>query len=237
MACQVEESKEQPPAEPGDESNYLIPGLDHGLLQSPINILSDEASDGKHSVTVNFTGNIEDVQNLGHTVQLDFEPGNTITMDGRTYEFKQIHFHTPSEHLIDGITYPMEIHVVNTLLDQLEDSQPEYLVLALLLKMGDENRLIQQFIGEIPEEDTTKEIDLNLLKQAEFFQMDSLERAADACYHYMGSLTTPPYTESVSWFIMKRIYEASPEQISTINEIEGDNARHIQSRNRREVTD
>ena len=47
-------------------------------------------------------------------------------------------------------------------------------------------------------------------------------------YHYQGSLTTPPYTETVQWFIFKDIIEASPEQIKTISTIEGNNARHIQ---------
>ena len=47
-------------------------------------------------------------------------------------------------------------------------------------------------------------------------------------YHYQGSLTTPPYTESVKWFVFKQILEASPEQIKTISAIEGNNARHIQ---------
>jgi carbonic anhydrase len=222
-------------AEAGAE--YLMPGLDHGLLQSPINILSNEVVANRHQVTLNFNGQIEDVQNLGHTVQLDFEPGNTITIDDKTYEFKQIHFHTPSEHLIDGITYPMEMHVVNTRsVDKSRDST-EYLVLAFLLKMGNENKLINQFLSKVPEEDNTSvPLDLNLVKQTDFFKSDTLAAGGDHCYHYQGSLTTPPYTESVSWFIMKKIFEASPDQIRAINEIEGDNARHIQSRNQREIT-
>jgi carbonic anhydrase len=47
-------------------------------------------------------------------------------------------------------------------------------------------------------------------------------------YHYQGSLTTPPYTETVQWFVFKPINTASPEQIKTISTIEGNNARHIQ---------
>ncbi len=109
-----------------------MPGLKHGLAQSPINILSDQSEHRKHNITFNFKDEINKVQNLGHTIQLDFEPGSTVNVDGKTFEFKQVHFHTPSEHLIDGITYPMEMHVVNTLAGQDKEDTTEYLVILFL---------------------------------------------------------------------------------------------------------
>ena len=111
---------------------YTLPGLKHGLAQSPINILSDQSEHRKHNITFNFKDEINKVQNLGHTIQLDFEPGSTVKTGGQTFEFKQIHFHTPSEHLIDGMTYPMEMHVVNTLAGQDKEDTTEYLVILFL---------------------------------------------------------------------------------------------------------
>ena len=214
-----------------DEDSYLLPGLDHGLLQSPINILSEEAITGGHYITLNFTGEIDKIQNLGHTVQLDLDPGNTISMDGRTFEFKQMHFHTPSEHLIDGITYPMEVHMVTTLIDQPENKKTEYLVLAFLVRMGKENKFVANFIDQIPkEEGGINKVDLNALTDSDSSNAANLLKELNAYYHYKGSLTTPPYTESVNWYVMKKIFEASPEQILRINSIEGDNARHVQAR-------
>jgi carbonic anhydrase len=221
-----------------DARSYLLPGLDHGLLQSPINILSDEAATSRHNITLNFNGDINMVENLGHTIQLDLEPGNTITIDERTFDFKQMHFHTPSEHLIDGITYPMEMHVVNTLKDQPKGETTEYLVMAFLIKMGEKNAFIANFIDQIPkEEGEVGEIDLNVLKDSRMSTVANLINELHSCYHYKGSLTTPPYTESVSWYVMKRIFEASPEQIKRINEIEGDNARHIQKKYERKISE
>jgi len=220
-----------------DEEMYLLPGLNHGLLQSPINILTGEATEGRHNITLNFTGEISSVENLGHTVQLNFESGNTIALDDKTFEFKQLHFHTPSEHLIDGITYPMEMHVVNMLKDQPENETPEYLVIAFLIKMGKENKFMSRFIEQIPDEaEETRDINLNVVRESELFtsNQDPME-TLNAHYFYRGSLTTPPYTESVNWYIIKKIFEASPEQILRINEIEGDNARHQQRKNERSV--
>ena len=54
------------------QEGYLVPGLEHGLSQSPINILSKETEKGEHSITLNFSSGINAVKNLGHTVQLDF---------------------------------------------------------------------------------------------------------------------------------------------------------------------
>jgi len=218
-----------------EEGAYLLPGLDHGLLQSPINILSNQAEVGRHNITLNFTGEVDNIRNLGHTVQLDLHEGNTITVDDKTYEFKQMHFHTPSEHLIDGITYPMELHVVNTLKDQSNNETTEYLVIAFLIKMGEENLFMARFIDDIPGEGDQKDLtDLNILKHSKMGTAENLLK--EYCYHYKGSLTTPPYTESVNWYLMKRIFEASPEQILRINEIEGDNARHIQEKYERNIS-
>lgn len=54
-------------------------------------------------------------------------------------------------------------------------------------------------------------------------------------YHYRGSLTTPPYTESVDWLVAKEIIEAGPKQIQRINLLEGNNARHVQALFSREI--
>ena len=51
---------------------------------------------------------------------------------------------------------------------------------------------------------------------------------APTYFSYAGSLTTPPYTETVNWVVLQKVFEASPEQIQRINELEGNNARQIQ---------
>jgi len=204
--------------------------------QSPINILSFKTNDEeKHSITFHFKDEIEAVENLGHTVQLDFKSGSTIEVDNETFDFKQLHFHTPSEHLIDGITYPMEMHIVNTIANQKEGEEPQYLVLSLLFKMGASNRFIEEFITYIPEEKHgIQVVDQGIIKISDLIQKMP-EEILDHYYHYKGSLTTPPYTESVRWYVSKTIFEASPEQIIKILEIEGANARQIQGINQRKL--
>lgn len=208
---------------------YVVPGLEHGLIQSPINILSDKVDNtSHHPITLHFEDKIKAVENLGHTVQLDFAPGSTIDYDGKVYEFKQMHFHTPSEHLVDGMTFPMEMHIVNSIPPVENHNVPQYLVIAILFKMGEENLFIAEFLDKIP----SHAHDITLLKDNQVHLRDmfhnELRKEAMNYYHYKGSLTTPPYTESVNWLVLKHIFEASPQQIERINRIEGNNARHIQ---------
>lgn len=203
--------------------------------QSPINILSfNKNNKGMHNITFNFKDEINAIENLGHTIQLDFKIGSTITVDNEVFQFKQLHFHTPSEHLLDGVRYPMEMHLVNTLQDQKEGETPQFLVISILFKMGKESRFIDEFINTIPEAKDTKEIETGTILIKDLIS-EKPEEILDSYYHYVGSLTTPPYTESVRWYVSKHIFEASPDQIKKILDIEGENARQVQSLNDREL--
>ena len=170
---------------------------------------------------------INAIENLGHTIQLDFNEGSTINVDGTIYQFKQMHFHTPSEHLIDGITFPMELHIVSV--SQKDSSRPAYVVIGMFFKMGRENKFIKEFLNTIPKEEHEKvDLQKGIVKLKDLFE-GIPNKDLETYYHYKGSLTTPPYTESVDWIIRKYIFEASPEQVATIEKMEGDNARHVQA--------
>lgn len=218
-----------PDAQEKRQQGYILPGLEHGFEQSPININSTVNDAGKHNVTIYFNDEINKIENLGHTIQLDFKEGSTITQDDTTYHFKQCHFHTPSEHLIDGMTFPMEMHIVNIMPDQNKEAIPQYLVVGVLFKEGKENKFIADFINAIPKEaHETTDIKPGTVKLADLFGSVA-KNIKGHYYYYRGSLTTPPYTESVRWYITKHIFEASASQIETIHKMEGNNARHVQA--------
>jgi carbonic anhydrase len=225
-ACDREQAEPAVAAEQeGGAQLYALPGLNHGLLQSPVNILSGNTEDEPHQIALNLHGAEPNyLSNTGETIKLDFPDGTVISFDGRTYNLKQVHFHTPSEHQIDGVTYPMEVHVVNSIEPTTPDEPPRYLVLSFLYRMGEEDPFIASFLNEVPQEAGGGE-----LEPGQVYIADA-DRALGSAeyYHYCGSLTTPPYTETVEWLIQKQIIEASPEQIRRINLLEGNNARHVQ---------
>ncbi len=218
-----------PDANTERQQGYILPGLDHGFEQSPINIISTANENGHHAITVYFKDEVNKIENLGHTVQLDFAEGSSIVQDDTTFFFKQCHFHTPSEHLIDGMTFPMEMHIVNIMPNEDKAATPQYLVVGVLFKEGKENKFIAEFLKSIPaNEGESTDVKAGTVKLGDLFGQVSKE-VRGHYYNYRGSLTTPPFTESVRWYITKHIFEASAEQIEAINAIEGNNARHVQA--------
>ena len=219
---------EAPDAITKTEQGYALPRYDNGKAQSPINILSDSTvKDSNQSYDIKFSAGITAVENLGHTIQVDFNDGSTTMAGGKTYQTKQFHFHTPSEHMIDGITYPMEMHIVSLLKDSNAKDNPQYLVIGLLFRIGHENKFIKEFLNAIPPDEKKDTLPGTVVFEDLFNPIPKNE--SRAYYSYRGSLTTPPYSETVNWMIRKYILEASSEQIYTIEKMEGNNARHIQA--------
>ena len=225
-ACKPSLDKSEESHHEKKQTPYSLDGLDHGLIQSPVNIITLNTKNHVErdiEIIEKKSAMSSKVENTGHSVQLDFDEGIVIRLDSNYYDFLQAHFHTPSEHQIDGITYPMEIHFVC----KQNSGEPNYLVVGALFKMGMENSFIRSFIEKIPD----SENEITDIHDDPVFLDDLLlpEEPFNDYYHYQGSLTTPPFTESVEWFLMKRILEASPEQIQYINKLEGNNARHVQA--------
>ena len=129
------------------------------------------------------------------------------------------------------------MHVVNTLQGQAEEETTEYLVFSFLFKMGKKNKFIDEFIHLIPgdkkESENVPTGTVNLRNLTKYKPKKLLK----SYFFYKGSLTTPPYTESVYWYVMRKIIDASPRQIQQINKIQGDNARRVQALYDRSISD
>ncbi len=167
-----------------------------------------------------------DLINNGHSIQQNFASGNgnTITVDGKKYEMRQFHFHHPSEEAIDGKHYDMVAHFVH----QSQDGQ--YAVIGVLIKEGKPNSLITTLWGNLPAEkekaNKSAAVEVNAIH---------LIPAKHTYYRYRGSLTTPPCTEGITFFILDTPMELSKEQIAKFAEYYPDNARPDQPLNGRTI--
>ncbi len=171
-----------------------------GKNQSPIDLSAMIESD-LAPIAINYKAEGNEILNNGHSIQINYQPGSTLSVDGRTFELKQFHFHSPSENTIEGRSFPLEAHFVHT------DTKGNIAVLAVLYNEGKENAELAKAWAHMPvkpEEQTSlpENIDANLL----------LPRQQDY-YRFNGSLTTPPCTEGVWWLVMKSINTVSKDQI------------------------
>ncbi len=199
---------------------------DKGSAQSPINILSSRAVTGSHQVALQYRESGTHIANLGHTVEAIIDDGSLASFDGQDFTLQQIHFHTPSEHQVDGVTYPMEMHMVHT----RNDEPDSYMVISVLFREGGESPALEDILAAVPERaGETRDLPGSSINAEELLDFSG------HYFHYEGSLTTPPYTETVTWLVMQDIHQAAPEQIQHINILEGNNARHIQALHARVV--
>lgn len=163
------------------------------------------------------------ILNNGHTVQVVAPAGNTVEIDGKSYELQQFHFHIPSEHTVDGQAQAMELHLVH------KASDDTVAVVGLLLKEGTENAALKSVFEAMPamagpEHEVSGTVDLNAV-------LPELRTT----YRYMGSLTTPPCTEGIAWTLFTEPVEVSPEQIEAFHKIFVEDARPVQPLNDRTV--
>lgn len=198
-----------------------------GKEQSPINIEVSQTKNSPRSLEIQYqqdSGPFE-ITNNGHTVVTINDAKNRITLDGKHYQLWQFHFHTPSEHTINGEPASMEMHLVH----QSPDKKG-LTVIGVMINEGQENATLKKIWDNFPEELSQK------VKVSDNpFDITALLPEEKDFYSYEGSLTTPPCIESVHWLIMKDPIEFSNEQIARFRKAIGHNNRPVQPLNGREI--
>lgn len=192
-----------------------------GAEQSPIDLTGAVKAD-IHAPKIVWKPQAFEIVNNGHSIQANAAPGSFATSEGRKFELKQFHFHTPSEHAIDGRRTAMEAHFVHA------GENGELLVLGVLMKGGAKNGAFAAIMAAAPAQEGQAElqapIDASTLlpKQRKFF-------------HYEGSLTTPPCSEVVNWAVFSSPLEVASADIEAFKKIFPMNARPLQDVHRRIV--
>lgn len=196
-----------------------------GLNQSPINI-----THSLHAKLPPLTPSYESDSNYivdnGHTVQVNMAKGSSFVIDDITFELKQFHFHAPSENHIDGKEFPLEGHFVHL------DKEGNIAVIAVMFEEGEENKALAKFWNTMP----TKAGEIQTLKLSKIAK--ELLPKDKHYYRFNGSLTTPPCTEGVRWFVFKESLTISKEQVAKFHEVvHGNNNRPIQPLDARIIVD
>ncbi len=196
-----------------------------GKNQTPINLVENEMIEAELlAIEFAYKNSAAIVVNNGHTIQINYPQGSSIKIEGKTFNLVQFHFHTPSENQINGKSFPLEVHLVH------KNDKGELAVIGVMFDVGNAHELLDSIWKKV----SSKENEEVKLDQ-EINPMNLLPEEKNY-FRFNGSLTTPPCSEGVRWFVMKKPLTASLEQIHQFKGwMKHDNARPLQPVNARPI--
>lgn len=205
-----------------------------GMSQSPIDIETAAVVDESlPDIVFDYAETEFELFNNGHTIEAADETDpktNSLELDEKKYELTQFHFHSLSEHTVDGEHFPIEMHLVHRFSDS------DLVVVGAMITHGAENTTLAPVWDALPADEAapSRTVDVNL---------DLLLSESPAYYRYEGSLTTPngstpsaSCAEIVTWIILKNPLQMSANQIADFQAIFDHNYRPTQPLNGRMVT-
>lgn len=199
-----------------------------GKNQSPINLTGFIDAD-LPPLEIDYQQGGHEVVNNGHTIQVNYEEGSSIKLDGHTFNLLQTHFHAPSENHINGQSYPLKAHLVHA------DVLGNLTVIAVMFAQGPPNTGLEvktdkygsRLIVAAPSANKWLKKTWSVMPQSAGKKHTFSDKVNVAnilpknrdYYRFDGSLTTPPCSEGVRWLVMKEIVTVSKQQIDTFRDV------------------
>ncbi len=174
-----------------------------GKRQSPINIERAVVKD-LPELKFDYKETALKVTDTGHSFQVNAQSGSGgFTIGDEHYDFVQVHFHEPSEERVHGKQYPMVAHIVH------KNAKGELAVVAVLISTGKTNEFLAPIFDNFPAKGSA-ETDI----AGKTVDMGKFLPEHRGYYTFDGSLTTPPCSENVRWFLLKTPVRASEAQLT-----------------------
>lgn len=197
-----------------------------GKEQSPIDIRDAKLAQLPELRFEYKTGPIKIINNGYTAVRVNYAPGNGnfLVVGDKRYELVQFHFHRPSEEQINGRAYDMVIHLMH------KGSDGKVVAVAVLLREGSANATVRELWKYMPQTPGAE----HEVPGVEINPTGLLPRET-SYYRYEGSVTAPPCTEGVTWFVLKTPMIVSSAQISAFAKLYPHDVRPPQPLNGRVV--
>lgn len=204
-----------------DHPAYASCGL--GKKQAPINIVTAQVKKAAlPAIETHYQSSAAEVVHNGHTVQVNLAAAGFAKLKQGDYRLLQFHFHTPSGEAIDGKHYPMVAHLVH------QNADGQLAVMALLIEAGKASAALQPVFASLPAASGERQ-------WISAINVSDMLPDLSQYYAFNGSLTTPPCSEGVSWYVVQQALTLSAAQIQAFKKIFNHNSRPIQPLNGRVV--
>ena len=184
-----------------------------GVEQSPIDLQPGAATaDDLAELQFSWSGDDLKVEDTGLGFKASPGGEHTLTIGDDTYKLLQFHAHTPSEHTLDGKSFPMEIHFVH------QNDAGELAVVGVMIEEGATSEVYNPIVTAASSGGGSATIgDIMALLPSEY-----------GYFTYPGSLTTPPCSEGVRWIVLKESIELGADQIAVFKNAHGTTNRPVQ---------
>lgn len=193
-----------------------------GTRQSPIDLHAPTSTE-LPPVVFNYRPIGLQIANNGHTVEVASSGTNWIEVEGDRFELLQYHFHAPSEHTLAGRSFDMEIHLVH------RNEEGSLAVVGIFVQQGDEHPVLGILAEHLPQPKQKKALQDTMIDASDLLPPER------RVFHYKGSLTTPPCSEGVRWFVLEAPIEASDTALDAFKTVLGKNNRPVQALNERKL--
>lgn len=198
-----------------------------GKNQSPVNIETAKAMNANlQPIKFNYGMLMpHEIVNTGKIIRIDLGMGSEVVADDQAFELKFFDFHVPSETTVNGKSFPMEA------LFHHETKDGEVAIVSMMFVPGEADHTINKLWEQLPmEAGKSERLSAKALRPIEMTQK------LDSYYRYNGSLTTPPCTEGVRWFVLKQPMKVSNAQLAKIKKaLKTPNNRPVQALNARMI--
>jgi len=173
-----------------------------GHEQSPIDIRGAHLNKALQPIEFHYVSGPVTLENNGHTVIAHVDPGSYIVAGGVRYDLVQFHFHHPSEEAVRGKLTDMDVHLVH----KSADGKQAVIAIRFSEDRGDANAVLAMLWDHLPAKPNTTEKVTTFVNPGGFLPADR------GYWTYEGSLTVPPCTEGVRWFVFEDTVAMSREQ-------------------------
>jgi carbonic anhydrase len=200
-----------------------------GREQSPIDIRNPVPSDLPPLTFDYHPGPLQFLINNGYTIRVNYHDapgaGNFLIIGGTRYHLTQFHFHHPSEESLDGRFYPMVLHLMH------ESADGKVVGVAVFLRAGKANATVRQLWDAMPPVKGPEQAVPGVTVDPAAL----LPQNTAAYFRYDGSLTAPPCTEGVTWYVLRTPLEVSRAQIAAFARLYPHDVRPLQPLNGRTI--
>lgn len=196
-----------------------------GHEQSPIDIRGAHLNKALQPIEFHYIAGPVTLENTGNTVIVHVDPGSYIVAGGVRYDLQQFHFHHPGEEAVKGKLTDMDAHLVH----KSADGKVAVIAVRLSEDRGDPNATLATLWEHLPTAKGATD------KVTELVNAGGLLPADRGYWTYMGSLTAPPCTEGVRWFVLEQEISISRDQLRAFAAMFKINSRPLQDPHGRRI--